>query len=225
LLFGNFDKNQTLNMPYEPKDDPIRELSTDYKSESSSKYNLLSDSEIWNRFKNGDNSSFLYFYNIYFSNLYGFGCQFSKDKDFIKDCIQDLFVELNNNRSRLSEVRCIKAYLMVSLKRKILYYQKRSKKFIFKHDLLEGYDFQISFSQEDKIINQQIENEKREKINHAIQTILTRRQREAIFYLYFEKLTLDDVAELMKISRRGAQNILYKAINLLKSHLSENTDH
>jgi RNA polymerase sigma factor (sigma-70 family) len=109
---------------------------------------------------------------------------------------------------------------MISLKRKILYYQKRSKKFIYKNDLLEGYDFQMAFSQEDKIINQQIEQEKREKLNKAVQSILTKRQREAIYYLYYENLSIDDVADLMKITRRGAQNLLYRAVSLLKSNLS-----
>jgi RNA polymerase sigma factor (sigma-70 family) len=191
-----------------------------FQERYSSKFENLTDVEIWNEFKKGNDSSFLYVYNKYFEILYGFGFQLSKDRDFIKDCIQDLFVELNHHRSRLSEVQSIKAYLMISLKRKILYYQKRSKKFIYKNDLLEGYDFQMAFSQEDKIINQQIEQEKREKLNKAVQSILTKRQREAIYYLYYENLSIDDVADLMKITRRGAQNLLYKAVSLLKSNLS-----
>lgn len=194
--------------------------SKDLKRLTSSKYDHLSDQKIWNEFRKGDDLSFLFLYNKYFDVLYGFGFQFSKDPDFVKDCIQDLFIELIDKRKRLSSVRSIKAYLLVSLKRKIFYYQKRGKRLIYKSNLLEGYDFQINISHEDSIINQQFDKEKKDKLNKEINNILTKRQREVIFYLYYERLTVDDVADLMMVSRRSVQNLIYKAVKLLKNHFA-----
>lgn len=179
-------------------------------------FEFKSDENIWNEFQKGNEAAFLFIYNKYFDTLFKFGFQFSRDHDFIKDCIQDLFVELN--RRSVSKVKSIKPYLMVSLKRKMLYYQKRASKFIYKNDLLTGYDFQISYSHEDKMIDQQIEAEKKEKMNLAINTILTKRQREVIYYLYYERLSVDEIAEMMQLSRKGVQNLSYKAIAILKSH-------
>jgi len=100
----------------------------------------------------------------------------------------------------------------------MLYYQKRARKFIYKNDLLSGYDFQISYSHEDKMIEQQLEDEQKEKMNLAINTILSKRQREVIYYLYYERLSTDEIASIMQLSRRGVQNLSYKAVALLKSH-------
>jgi RNA polymerase sigma factor (sigma-70 family) len=174
------------------------------------------ETEIWQEFVRGNEAAFLYIYNKYFEVLYRFGFQFSKDQDFIQDCIQDLFMELNSNKKL--EVRSLKSYLMVSLKRKIIHYQKRASKFLYKNDLLSGYDFQMSYSQEDKIIDQQFEDEQKARMNNAINTVLTKRQREVIYYLYYEKLSVEEIAELMHLSRRGVQNLSYKAVAVLKNH-------
>lgn len=182
-----------------------------------SRFDSMSDNGIWKEFAKGNSAAFLYIYNKHFDDLYSFGFQFSKDADFIKDCIQDLFVELNQKKKSRS-IKSIKSYLFVSLKRKIIYYQNRSKKFIYKTNLLDGYDFQMSFSVEDRLINQQFDKERKAKLNKAINTILTKRQREAIYYLYYERLSIDEMAELMPVSRRGIQNLVYKAVRILKSH-------
>jgi RNA polymerase sigma factor (sigma-70 family) len=181
-------------------------------------FDLKTDEVIWSEFVKGSEAAFLFIYNKYFDTLFRFGYQFSKDQEFIKDCIQDLFVELNRTRSTGSIVRSIKPYLLVSLKRKMLYYQKRARKFIYKNDLLSGYDFQISYSHEDKLIDQQLEAEQKEKMNLAINTILSKRQREVIYYLYYEKLAVDEISKIMQLSRRGVQNLSYKAVAILKSH-------
>jgi len=195
----------------------ITELTPESKKVSNNSiFESKSELEIWRDFNRGSEAAFLYIYNKYFDVLFRFAYQFSKDQDFVKDCIQDLFVELNSNKKL--EVKSIKAYLMVSLKRKIIYYQKRASKFLYKNDLLSGYDFQMSYSHEEKLIDQQFEAEQKEKMNEAINSVLSNRQREVIYYLYFEKLTVDEIAEIMKLSRRGVQNLSYKAVGALKNH-------
>ncbi|MFW5761234.1 MAG: RNA polymerase sigma factor [Cyclobacteriaceae bacterium] len=203
-----------------PVEKSLKRIATaDYtikRKNETSDFDQKSDEAIWIEFKKGSEAAFLFIYNKYFDTLFKFAFQFSKDQDFIKDCIQDLFVELN--LSSVKQVRSIKPYLMVSLKRKILYYQKRASKFIYKNDLLSGYDFQISYSQEDKMIDQQLEDEQKIKMSNAINSVLTSRQREVIYYLYYEKLSVDEIAEIMHLSHRGVQNLSYKAVAILKSH-------
>ncbi|NJM26145.1 MAG: hypothetical protein HC859_12305 [Bacteroidia bacterium] len=64
----------------------------------------LSNEEIWDRFRNGDESMFQYIYSIYFDKLYNYGFQFTRNKELIEDCIQELFIELSDRRSFLSPV-------------------------------------------------------------------------------------------------------------------------
>ena len=81
----------------------ITSATTYQKKKVVSVFDSKSDAEIWEEFSRGSEAAFLYIYNRYFDALFRFAYQFSKDQDFIKDCIQDLFVELNKGFSKLVE--------------------------------------------------------------------------------------------------------------------------
>ena len=107
-----------------------------------------SDQEIWKAFKEGNEVAFAHIYNLYFSVLYRYGSQFSRDRNFIKDAIQDLFMELLRKRTRLSDTNSIKYYLFKSLKITIINKLKRQR--IDYHQQVDGFNFGISLSVEEK---------------------------------------------------------------------------
>ena len=57
------------------------------------------DADMWAEFIGGSKTAFDFLYDKYFSLLYGYGMQFCTDKSLIKDCIQDLFIELWSKRN------------------------------------------------------------------------------------------------------------------------------
>lgn len=87
------------------------------KSQSLEKVSTIHDGEdaiVWEKFKSGKQAAFVYIYNTYFQMLMNIGCQLTKDKSLVKDCIQDLFIELISRRSNLGDVKSIKLYLIKS---------------------------------------------------------------------------------------------------------------
>ncbi|WKN30653.1 sigma-70 family RNA polymerase sigma factor [Porifericola rhodea] len=176
----------------------------------------LTDLELWQKFKQGDKAAFILIYNQYFDVLYSYGYQFTQDEELIKDCIHDVFAEIRQSRERLSDTNNIRYYLLKSFKSRFLYYQKK-KSFLLSEDYYsDGYHFQFSFSTEQKIIEAQISHEKVEKLNRAVQK-LSPRQREVIYYFFYEELSIDAIKELMNVSnRRSIQNIVYRALANLK---------
>ncbi|MCL4483994.1 MAG: hypothetical protein M1445_15515, partial [Bacteroidetes bacterium] len=62
---------------------------------------ILSDKELWIDFISGNNDAFKTIYEKYFPELFKYGCYFSDDEDLVKDCIQDLFINLFNYRLKL----------------------------------------------------------------------------------------------------------------------------
>lgn len=48
---------------------------------------------------------------------------------------------------------------------------------------------------------------------------LPRRQKEAIFLKYFEGMDNEQIADLMQVNRQSVANLLFKAINSLKSQM------
>jgi RNA polymerase sigma factor (sigma-70 family) len=177
----------------------------------------ISDIEIWQAFKSGSEIAFAYIYDQYFQTLYRYGSQFSRDRDFIKDSIQDLFMELLKKRQKLSDTTSIKYYLFKSLKINIIS-KLKTKKIDYRGEM-DGFDFGLSLSIEDKIVNSQLDEEKKQRIGEAIKK-LKKSQREVIYYFYFEDLDLPQIASLMHFSNpKSAQNLLYRSLGMLKKSL------
>jgi RNA polymerase sigma factor (sigma-70 family) len=177
------------------------------------------DWEIWRELKSGSEVALVFIYQKYFQTLYRYGSQFTRDRPLLKDTIQDLFIELIKRRSRLSDTTSIKYYLLKSIKINLLSKLKKLKRIDYQNDLVEGFDFDISLSHEQILINHQITEEQRLRINQALQG-LTRKQREIIYYFYFQNLPLSEIAPLMSFSgEKSAQNLLYRALAVLRQSM------
>ena len=75
------------------------------------------DKIIWQQFLSGNVTAFEKLMSIHFRTLFHYGCKFSRDHEFVKDSIQDLFMHLWEKRERLNADAAVKPYLMASLRR------------------------------------------------------------------------------------------------------------
>lgn len=181
---------------------------------SYSEFENKPDKEIWGMFKSGSEVALIYIYNKYFKTLYNYGSQFTRDRFLIKDAIQDLFIELLNKRNKISDTNSIKYYLFKSIKINLIN-KFKNQKIDYKNDT-SGFDFGLSVSIEEKLINAQMDNEKRRKLQSALEK-LKKKQREVIYYYYFEDLDFSQIASLMHFTNaKSAQNLLYRALKKLK---------
>lgn len=174
------------------------------------------ETELWQAFARGDEHAFGILAQRYYKRLYGYGTKFSNDREFVKDCIQDLFMELWDNRSRLSEPHNLRVYLLVSIRRKIL----RKKKDM--HWLDEDADFDsglggVSLPCEDEIIEHESGQYNHLKIRQLM-TRLTPRQREIIYLRFYENLDNEAIASVMAVSRQSVANLLWKTLRELKEY-------
>lgn len=184
--------------------------------EETSDLDALSDLEIWQNFKQGNESAFTYIYRQYFERLFKYSSQFIQDKELIKDCIQDLFVELRKNRKNLSDTTSIKLYLFKSIKRKVIAYKKRLVIDSRNHQKYCGLDFNAVLSVEHLMINRQLEQEKLLQLNLALKK-LPKRQSEVIYYYFYENMNYHQVMEMMELkSVKSARNLVYKALKELR---------
>lgn len=183
-------------------------------------YGHYDDRVIWDRFRSGEESVFTYIYYKHFALLCRYGSQFTASKDLVKDHIHDLFIELSDRRAKLSATTSIKFYLMKCLKNRMVAARKKRK--IFLSEDPGGFDFDISFSIEHTMIQEQGVEERNRRLNKAIRK-LSKRQREVVYYFYFEELTLEEIMELMDCGNsKSIQNLLYRAIHHLKEYISIN---
>lgn len=173
------------------------------------------EKHLWNAFRAGDKQAFTGLYSQYVRTLYNYGRKFSGDQAFVEDCIQDLFVELWKNRTRLGETDSAKSYLFKSLRRKICRTATHENKHQPEKLRDNEYNFEVELSVENNLISDQTTLEQRLYIEKALQT-LTKRQQEAIFLRFYENLSYEEVAAVMSLELRSVYNLISKAIDGLK---------
>src|SRR5690606_3537124 len=77
------------------------------------------DQELWNSFRKGEEQAFAQIARQYYPGLFSYGAKFSRDREFVNDCVQDLFLELWSKRESIGDTQFVKFYLFKSLRRKI----------------------------------------------------------------------------------------------------------
>ena len=179
------------------------------------------DSERWEAFKNGDETSFISIYTQYFPVLFNFGHQFTKDKELVKDLIQDLFIELKQKRKTLGNTNSIKFYLLKSYRRKLLYHIKREKLNTSKEQTFIKDTFEIELTHESRLINAQLNDEIKAKLNMALNN-LTERQREILIYFFHEGLSYEEITSIMEFSRiEYARVLMSRSLSKLRGILDD----
>ena len=199
----------------EPSSQTLSEQSSSTVRES------IDDVQLWNEFRNGSDNAFVTIYERFFSVLYNYGHQFTKDTDLIKDIIQEFFIEIRNNRSKLGKTNSIKAYFYKSIRRKLMrVLMAKKNRLVYTASLEDEFDFEISLSQEHAIINSQVRGEQKAKLEIAFKT-LTKRQKEAITYHYYDGLNYEEIASIMDLSKiKYARTLIYRSIDKLKAEIS-----
>lgn len=173
----------------------------------------MSDKLLWKQLKDGNHSALESIYRAHVSFLYNYGKKFSNDSNTIKDCIQDLFIELWDKRDRLGDTDAIRAYLLVSLRRKIIKTVNTIQKST--NDNEPGdFIFQTELSIADIIVNKEIDQEKKKQLQKAFER-LSSRQREAIYLKYYADMDYQSIAETMEINYQSIRNLVSKGIKEL----------
>ena len=175
------------------------------------------DRMIWQRFLAGDVDAFDKLMSSNFRSLFHYGSKFSKDKEFVKDCIQDLFLIFWERRENLSSDIVVRTYMMASLRR-LMHRNTSSKSRIF-DDAGESREgaFEIEFSVEQHYI----ENESTLVLSQKVKKMLDelpRRQKEVIYLKFFQELDRNQISEIMEVSPQTVSNLLQIAIKQLRNY-------
>jgi RNA polymerase sigma factor (sigma-70 family) len=191
----------------------------DPKLAAASPDNQECDEIIWNAFRNNNKEAFAVIYYRFFIVLLQKGLQISCDRELVKDCIHDLFVEIWKNKMNLATPVSVRAYLIASIQRKIF---RQLKKFRTQKTEIHKIPMEIVYSKEDQLISEQLAQDQKYMVSRAVDS-LTKRQKEAIHLKFYANLSYDEIAGMMKISTDSIYNLISKAINTLQQGLYKKT--
>src|SRR5687767_2515000 len=178
----------------------------------------LDDSTLWLSFKKGNDLAFSILYNKYVHRLYNYGMHTCQDKNLVLDCLQELFTLLWDRREKLSEVTCVNYYLFKSYRRLLMNRLTMARKFLISLSDREGHGFDFAPSTEEAMIEEEWEIERNRKIRNSL-SALTKRQREAIYLKFFNKLSYHEVAAIMDLHVDSVYNLISKSIDVLRKKL------
>jgi RNA polymerase sigma factor (sigma-70 family) len=183
-------------------------------------YKHLSDGEIWDEFRKGNEQAFAYLYKHYIVMLYHYGNRQTPDRNLVEDCIQDLFIDLWRNRRTLGDTTSIKFYLYKALKRTLVKKLISQRNHPTDADIPEEYDFEMVLSPELELVAQQLSQEQKDRLLKALNA-LTAHQKQAIVLKFYDGLSYQDIASLLSMSIRSTYNLIYRAIGILRMHLEK----
>jgi RNA polymerase sigma factor (sigma-70 family) len=175
------------------------------------------DRVLWQDFLSGQVWAFEKLMSDNFRLLFRYGSKFSKDRELVKDSIQDLFLVLWEKKENLNPDAAVKPYLMASLRR-LMHRHVSSRAWVGNETLQEEDDyFEIEFSVEEEYI----ENEATAARTHHLQKLintLPRRQKEVVYLKFFQELSREQISEVMAVSPQTVSNLLQIAIRHMKAH-------
>ncbi len=177
----------------------------------------LSDQDLWEQLRAGNSEAFEHIYQSNVDLLFSYGCKFSFDESLVKDCIQDLFIELWKNHKGLGTTNSIKKYLLASIRRKIIKTIDKNKKWLFSNRM-ENINFNLELATEDKIIQEEVAAENIQLVKEALEG-LSKRQKEVIYLKYYADLDYEEIEEIMDIGYQSLRNLVSKALKKMKENV------
>lgn len=173
-----------------------------------------SDSTLWNQIRLGDEEAFTSLFERYYSTLVSYGKTLMTGEDQVKDCVQEVFIDIWSYRYKLSEAIMVKAYLLSSIRKRIARHHVRDH--IFSNiKSVDSLDFLFDFSIEDHIISDETTAEKVAHLNNQINK-LSGRQKEALYLRYHQGLLVEQVSEVLNLNYQSTKNLLHRAILQLR---------
>jgi RNA polymerase sigma-70 factor (ECF subfamily) len=182
-------------------------------------FSLYTDAQLWRAYKEGNPGAYAFMYSKYTPALYSYGWHIIRDQALIEDCLHDLFIHLYDNRQSLGHTDSIKYYLFRALRRRITDSLSRQGKHHEPSGTSAEYNFQVIASPESVLIADQSRRLLHENLCRSINT-LPRRQREALYLLYFDELSYQEVADIMCLEVKTVYNQVRNALEGLKKHFA-----
>lgn len=171
------------------------------------------DSILWDLFRAGDEAAYTRLMQKYSRPLFNYGFRICQDKDFLKDCIQDVFLELWNRRLKISSTPAVKYYLFKAVRLRIF---REQSKWNRGEPIDEKCEFIVEFNIESKMITDLETLELSTRIKQVLNT-LPPRQREIMYLRFYENLDFDNISQIMEISKQSVHNLLQKAYKNFRS--------
>ena len=170
----------------------------------------------YRRFLDGDESAFNEIMNELFRGLVFFINRYVHDTHAAEDIAIDTFSDLVVHKSRYNFKVTLKTYLYTVGRSRALDYIKHRRVIDFV-ELSEAK----KLADESKILEETVLADERKRAVNAAMEKLSEDMGVAVHLIYFEEMTYEEAAKVMKKNRKQVDNLLYRAKKELRIILGE----
>ena len=170
----------------------------------------------YRRYLNGDEDAFHEIVKEYFDNLLFFIDRYVGDTAAAEDIALDVFTYLVVNKHHYNFRVTLKTYLFMLGRSRALDYIKRRNKLQFV-ELAEAEQTPSDAPSPEEII---LADERKKAVNAALEQ-LSDEMRLVVHLVYFEQLTPEDTAKVLKKNKKQIYNLLYRAKTQLRTILGK----
>lgn len=177
--------------------------------------NKMDDKVLWNLLVQGDQKALEILYQRYYSLLLNYGLRCSADKELIKDCIQDLFINLYQNTHINVTGVTVRSYLLRALKNNLTYKLISEKEV----DSLDNSVFHIPVN-EDLFEQLFPKNDRDIWLAHRLLEAISQlspNQKTILYLRYVEELSYKEIADVMNMNIQSSMNLSSRALTKLRS--------
>ena len=168
----------------------------------------------YRRFLGGDESAFESIMQELFHGLVFFLCRYVHNPQTAEDLAIDTFSDLIVHKHRYNFKVTLKTYLYMVGRSRALDYLKRKKRLRF-DELSEA------LPDEAMILEDRMLADERKRAVHTAMAKLPEEMRVVIHLIYFEEMTYEEAAKVMKKNRKQIDNLLYRAKKELRTILGK----
>lgn len=176
--------------------------------------------QLWQEYRSGDMYALAKIMQSHYSDLFHWGMRLHADREFVKDCIQEIFLNLWKMQESIRPVENVRAYLLVVLKSRMLR-ELAKKHTAYNSSVSDEYAFSVEFSADIHLIEEEHEIYQTRKLEYVINH-LPDRQKELIYLRFYQNLSFEQIADVMHLGRQSVYNLLQKSLNSLRKNWTVN---
>ncbi|WP_165761271.1 RNA polymerase sigma-70 factor [Niastella koreensis] len=171
---------------------------------------------LWTAIRQGDEKAFELLYNNTVLPLTNQAYNILKDKELVKDILQDVFVSLYTRRNELPTDLNIVGYLTNAVKYKVSTHLRDQLSRHTHHVNMLNQEQQTAFTQPFPYEQRELKNRIRESID-----TLPEKCRQAFMLNHYGSMSYKDIAQEMGISVKTVEKHIGKALQVLRRELNE----
>jgi len=151
----------------------------------------------------------------YYQNLCRFASGYLGDHDTAEEIVQQVFINLWDQKENIDPERPVKSYLFTSVKNRCLNHIRDRKKFRSYYLDIET-ELIIPVAEKDNIMEEDMETQLAQALNK-----LPEKCREIFMLCRFEDMKYKDVAEKLGISQKTVETQMSKALKILREEFKD----